>query len=145
MPFDDVVGYAPFRPCPTAHAAAVPGFEGCSEGEIRVPAGGSHPDGLGVGLPKQTAEDVSVASQRVELRRRKRSAVSEARVPHLVVNEVIVGHEHQRGALGLAIAVSIGLAGDQLLKRIGPAVPLRDVLFAPATFVEVPIGISLGT
>ena len=67
LPFDDVVGDAPLGADLAADAAAVSGFEGGSQGEIGVAGGGAEPDGLGVGLSEQPAEDVGVASQFVKL------------------------------------------------------------------------------
>ena len=67
LPFDDVVRDAPFGADLAADAATVSGFESGPQGEIGVAGGATEPDGLGVGLTEQPAEDVGVASQLVEL------------------------------------------------------------------------------
>ena len=75
----------------------------------------------------------------MELVWRKGGAVGEAGVAQLVVHQVVVGHQQQRGSLGLLAAVSGDCAGDEPLQGIGPAVPVSGVL---AAVVGPPVIIS---
>ena len=45
-------------------------------------------------------------------------------LPSSFVDEVVVGHQQQCGALGLLCAALGALSSDELLQCVGPAVPV---------------------
>lgn len=111
LPFDDVVGDAPFGFGPTADAALVSGYEGGSELGAGV-ALEAEREALEVGV-EDAGENLGVAGQIAELALGKRGAVGQAGVAELAVDGVVVGQDQQACGLGL-FGIAVCGSGQQL-------------------------------